>query len=78
VNPAPPIGEATTTTTGYPAAVKLLGPRPRPKPEGTMVVCGLACPSPQNNMYQSESDIGRYDSEDEKMMLPYTYSVVNG
>jgi hypothetical protein len=29
-------------------------------------------------MYQSESDIGRYDGEDEKMMLPYTYSVVNG
>ena len=27
------INATTTTTTGYPAAVKLLGPRPRPEPE---------------------------------------------
>ncbi len=38
----------TTTTTGYPAAVERVL-RPRPERNGTMVVCGLACPSPQSS-----------------------------
>jgi len=38
----------TTTTTGYLAAVERVL-RPRPERNGTMVVCGLACPSPQSS-----------------------------
>ena len=38
----------TTTATSYPATVgRVL--RPRPERNGTMVVCGLACPSPQSS-----------------------------